>query len=360
MIVTLFSLKLLKTLQTNCAPQSQKMDLFKEDNTLRIKKYLKKFGNFLRSKQSREFLLFVFFVFIASSFWMLRTLNDSYNLKLSVPLKLKNVPNELVITSGVPDHLEISVHDRGSVLVGYLWKKDLSQIELDFNKFKSQGNNIKIPAIELGKEITKQLATSTMLQDVSPDTIEIIYTLGQGKKVPVHTNIETSTQRQYYITGKKITPDSVMAYAPANLLDVLHEAQTEKIILSDIADTVNLSAKIKPTKGIKFVPDHVRITYYSDILTEKSVVVPITGIGFPEGKQLKTFPSKATLTFLVGMHQFKSINANDFAINIAYNELPQTTTEEKIQLQVTKSPAEATRIRIRPESVEFLIEKTEQ
>ena len=54
-------------------------------------KYLKALSgirSFLLAKKSREFLIFLFFVFVSFSFWLFLVLNDFYEKDLSIPLKM--------------------------------------------------------------------------------------------------------------------------------------------------------------------------------------------------------------------------------------------------------------------------------
>ena len=43
---------------------------------------IRKIRNFLLSDKSREFLVFLFFVFVSFCFWLLQTLNDTYQQSL--------------------------------------------------------------------------------------------------------------------------------------------------------------------------------------------------------------------------------------------------------------------------------------
>lgn len=70
-------------------------------------KTLERIRSFLLSRNSREFLIFLFFVFVSFCFWLLQVLNDDYETEFSVPLRLKNVPSDVVLTSELPDELRI-------------------------------------------------------------------------------------------------------------------------------------------------------------------------------------------------------------------------------------------------------------
>ena len=83
-------------------------------------KTLERIRSFLLSRNSREFLIFLFFVFVSFCFWLLQVLNDDYETEFSIPLRLKNVPSDVVLTSELPDELRIGVKDRGTVLANYM------------------------------------------------------------------------------------------------------------------------------------------------------------------------------------------------------------------------------------------------
>lgn len=333
------------------------MKISKEEVLNTYKHLAKKVWNFLQSPQCREFLFFLFFVFIAAAFWILQTLNETYETEIAIPLRLKNVPENVVFTNDIPSSLSLRVEDKGTVLTNYMLGQGFIPLTLDFNDYKQKGDHIRLLTTDMEKTILSQLVISTKLLDISPDTLEIIYTQGKGKKLPVKLQGDFSAKRQYYIADINITPDSVMVYAPSTLLENMHTVYTQIENLTDIADTVTHTIPLASVKGAKFIPQQVDVRFFADILTEKTVTVPIVGTGFPAGKQLKTFPSKANITFQIGMHQFKDINADDFTVSISYNDLQTNTPNDHCELKVTKAPASASHIRISPASVEYLIEQ---
>lgn len=313
--------------------------------------------NFLQSPQCREFLLFLFFVFIASAFWTLQTLNEEYETDISIPLRFKNVPENVVFTSDIPQNLNLKLEDKGTVLVKYMLGQSLMPLTLDFDEYSQKGNHVRLLTSELSKKILSQLVTSTRIKETTPDTLEIIYTQGEGKKVPVRIQGHATAERQYYITGKEITPDSVMVYAPQSQLNTINAAYTQAADLTGIADTTSFTLPLTPVKGAKFTPSQVNVRFYADILTEKTVSVPITGLHFPAEKQLKTFPAKVNITFQVGMQQFKDITAEDFTVGVTYESLQSTPSSDHCQLQLIDVPAGISHVRLTPTTAEYLIEQ---
>lgn len=320
------------------------------------KRLSKRIKNFLLSKQSREFFVFLLFFFIAGAFWLLQTLNDDYEAEFSMPVRLRNVPNNIVITSEPPSELKVKVRDKGIVLLNYAITKNFYPINLDFGDYKGTNNHIKVYATEFEKKILTQLNASTRLLSVRPDTLDYIYSTGKSKYVPVKLQGKVSSGRQYYIPDTLYNPDSVLVYAPSALLDTITHAYTEKITLENISDTTKHQATIRSIRGAKFVPNTVELTFPVDIYTEKTVEVPLIGSNFPADKILRTFPSKVKVTFQVGMSKFKDIESEDFAIRIPYEELLRLNSD-KYKVKLKTAPTGISHIRISPEEIDFLIEQ---
>ena len=323
---------------------------------LRYLRTLEKIRSFLLAKKSREFLIFLFFVFVSFCFWLLQVLNDDYETELSMQLKLKNVPENVVLTSELPNELKIGVQDKGTVLINYLLGKSLYPVTIDFEEYQDKGNQIRFLSSALSKRVTGQLSQSTKLLAIKPDTLELIYTRGEGKKVPVCLRGEVEAERQYYISERIFSPDSVMVYAPPEILDTITAAYTETLHVEEISDTTRHRAGIMPVKGARFTPSYSDITFMVDMYSEKTVEVPIQGVNFPEDKLLRTFPSKVQVTFQIGLRQFKTVNAEDFTVVVDYQTLEKEKSE-KCKPVLLKSPANVNLIRVAPAEIDYIIEQ---
>ena len=323
---------------------------------LRYLRTLEKIRSFLLAKKSREFLIFLFFVFVSFCFWLLQVLNDDYETELSMQLKLKNVPENVVLTSELPNELKIGVQDKGTVLINYLLGKSLYPVTIDFEEYQDKGNQIRFLSSALSKRVTGQLSQSTKLLAIKPDTLELIYTRGEGKKVPVCLRGEVEAERQYYISERIFSPDSVMVYAPQEILDTITAAYTETLHVEEISDTTRHRVGIMPVKGARFTPSYSDITFMVDMYSEKTVEVPVQGINFPEDKLLRTFPSKVQVTFQVGLRQFKTVNAEDFTVVVDYQTLEKEKSE-KCKPVLLKSPANVNLIRVAPAEIDYIIEQ---
>lgn len=312
--------------------------------------------DFLLSDKSREFFVFLFFFLVASSFWLLQTLNNDYETEFSIPVKLKGVPNNVVITSEPVSELHIKVKDKGTVLLNYMLGKSFYPVTLDFTDYKGTNDHVRIYASQFEKKVLSQLNASTRLLSMKPDTLEYYYSTGESKLVPVRLQGTVSAGREYYLSDTIFTPDSVLVYASEKALDTITVAYTQRLKLEDISDTLRQQVPLAAKKGIKFVPASIAMMLPVDIYTEKTVEVPLRGVNFPADKALRAFPSKVQVTFQVGLSRFRQIGADDFRIYVSYEELLHLGSD-KYTVKLKNIPKGVSHVRFNPEQVDFLIEQ---
>ena len=301
---------------------------------LRLSKRIK---DFLLSDKSREFLIFLFFFLIAGGFWLIQTLNNDYEAEFSIPVRMKDVPNNIVLTSEPPSELRVRVKDKGTVLLNYMLGKSFFPVNLSFPDYKGQNNHVKIFASEFEKKILSQLNASSKILSIKPDTLDYIYSTGKSKLVPVHFQGKVTAGLQYYVSDTICSPDSVLVYAPAGILDTIKAAYTQEVNLENISDTIRQRVALNNKKGVKYVPASVELTFPVDIYTEKTVEVPLRGVNFPADKVLRAFPSMVQIT-------------------VSYEELLKLGSD-KYTVKLKSAPRGINQIRIVPEQVDFLIEQ---
>jgi hypothetical protein len=315
-----------------------------------------KVRHFLLKALSRESLIFLFFVVVATGFWLLQTLDNDYEMTVDIPVRLKNVPDDVVITAEPVKELHVKVKDKGPVLLNYMLGKRIRPISIDFREHKSDGNVVGVPSSVFEREIQNRLNISTKQVSVSPDTVDYVYAANIGKRVKVIADGDIRASRQYYVSDTIYSPDSVLVFAPQYMLDTITAVKTEQLDITDISETVAKEVSIVGAKGMKFVPDRVKLTCKVDVYAEKTIEVPVTGVGFPSDMTLRAFPSTVKVTFVVGLDKFSSIKASDFIVAIPYDELINSGND-KFKVRVQSFPDNVSLVRVSPEYVDFLIER---
>lgn len=311
---------------------------------------------FLFSDRSREFFIFLFFFFIAGGFWLLQTLNGEFEDTVTIPLRLKGVPKEVVITSELPSQLQLRVKDRGTVLLNYKLGAEIQPIYIDFEKVRSNDNHVRMAFAQIEKQLTQQMSASTRLLSIKPDTLDFYYTQAKSRRVPVRFQGRLAAAQTYFLADTLFRPDSVEVYAPQSILDTLRFAPTVHTEYLEVADTLNCKVQLASHSAVKFLPDEVQMTLLTDVYTEASVELPLEGVNFPVGKVLRAFPSRVKVFFQVGKNRYKSLSEEELRLIVNYDDLMKLN-HQKYTVKLHHLPQGVLNVRFVPEQVDFLIEQ---
>ena len=317
----------------------------------------KSVSHILFSALNKEFLIFLFFLVLSGIFWLLMTLNETFEREIPVALRLVNVPENAVMTTEMADTVIVTVRDKGFVLASYFTTHRLQPVVVDFQSYAnpSTGRGI-VPTSDIQKQIYQQLSSSTRISQLRSDKLEFYFNYGRSRKLPVRLAGIVMPAKNYSIVQQLISPQKVTVYANKNLLDSIQYVSTERLSLINFSDTVKQVVHLKKIKGVKFVPSSVTLTLVPDVLTDETLEVPITAVNMPAGKVLRTFPVKVKVRFTVCASMFRTITPEQFIIVVDYKELAESPSD-KCNLYLRAYPHSVFKPRLEMSRVDYLIEQ---
>ena len=321
-----------------------------------IKKWWQIVSDFVFSNTNKDFLVFLFFLGLSGIFWLSLTLNETYEREFSIPVSVVDIPKNAVLTSDEVDTIKMTIRDKGIVLVAYQYGDYLNRLRIPFKNYTRNNGSGSVPASELQKLVYQNLVSSSKITSCKPDKLEFFYNYGTHKKVPVRWSGRVIPEELYFISRVDYSPDSVTVYASDEKLDSINIIYTETLNYANFRDTLTITCQLAKLKGVKVVPDKVKINFYTDVLTEENIEgVPIQGINLPEGKVLRTFPAKVTVSFVTGVSVFRNLRPEDFTIVADYNEIKRHPSE-KCRISLKNVPQGISRARLDVTLVDYLIE----
>lgn len=305
------------------------------------------------AKPRRGFLVFLVFLVLSGLFWLSTALNGYYDYEIDLPVVVHGMPANIIQTDSL-DVVRVAVHDKGFTLLQYAQRKNPSVLDIDFETFRKAGNRCAVSAAELHKLITKRLQGSTSISSIKPDKIEFGFVEGIAKKVPVRLNGNFVPAKNYYIEHSEIRPAHVTLIAPADVIDTIHYAVTERFTVENFSDTVSQNVKIRAAAGTKVVPGEVTAVIYPDVLTEDEVEVPVAAVNVPEGVILRTFPTRVKVKYTVGASAYRNINTSQFKVQIDYNDIAPDA--DKCSVRLAAVPKGVKSASVETGEVDYLIE----
>ena len=128
--------------------------------------------NFLLSNINKQLFTFMFFLTLSAIFWLILTLNEDYEKELKIPVRIVNLPRNVMLTSASIDTVRATVNDKGWVLLNYMFGEYKQQVKIDFKSYdKTYGKGI-VPNADLKRAIEQCLESSSKVTAVKPEKLE--------------------------------------------------------------------------------------------------------------------------------------------------------------------------------------------
>ncbi|WP_028904163.1 hypothetical protein [Prevotella sp. P6B4] len=310
----------------------------------------------LFSSTNKELLLFVFFLALSGVFWLQTTLNEVYEREFAIPVSVTDIPKNAVLTSDETDTVRMTIRDKGFTLLTYMYGDVLKRLNVSFRTYNRGNGTGIVTSQELQKLVYQQLANGSRIINVKPEKLEFYYNYGAKKVVPVRWSGRVIPEELFFISRVTYKPDSITIYASKEKLDSINVVYTEHLNHVNFRDTLRANCELAKIRGVKMVPDHVRVTFCTDVLTEENIEgVPIKAINMPAGKVLRTFPSRVGVKFVTGVSVFRHLKPTDFTVVADYNEIMEHP-QEKCHIYLKTVPRGISRARLETSMVDYLIE----
>lgn len=298
----------------------------------------------------------MFFLALSGAFWLQNTLNQVYEREYAVPFSVVGIPKNAVLTSEETDTVRITIRDKGFTLLTYMYGDILKKINVNFKTYAKPNGTGVITSADLHKLVYQQLANGSRIVSTKPEKLEFYYNYGAKKVVPVRWSGRVIPEEMYFISRVAYSPDSVTIYASHEKLDSINTVYTELLNYANFRDTLRADCELAKIRGVKIVPDHVRVTFCTDVLTEERIEsVPIKAINMPVGKVLRTFPARVNISFVTGVSVYRNLKPTDFTVVADYNDIIAHPTE-KCHIYLRTVPRGISRARLETNMVDYLIE----
>ena len=313
--------------------------------------------NFLFSNVNKQFLVFMFFLFLSGIFWLIITLNETYEREIKIPAQVVGVPKNVVLTSVDVDTVRAIIRDKGWVMAAYLYGQRLGTLQIPFKSYDRGRGTGTVSTSDLRRIVEQRLELSSKVTALKPDRLEFSYNNGECRRVPVRWAGRVIPDQLYFISHVEYQPDSVDIYASPEKLDSIRAVYTEALNFVNFRDTLRVDCHLARIPDVKVVPDRVHIQFHTDVLTEETFQnVPIQCINLPPGKVLRTFPRYAKVHFVAGVSQLRTLHAEDFKVVADFREI-MVSHKDRCTLILRDVPHGVSRAVLDTRQVDYLIEE---
>ncbi len=254
----------------------------------------------LSTFENREKLIaFSVALIIALSLWFIVNLSRDFNVSIDVPILLTNLPQDVTVSSEVPESARVTLTGEGWNLIAVYTNPPRVYV------------NAESGEVNLSEQIRNQIGAFSNLNivQVRPSQLTIRTERRVSKRVPVLSRVELNVSDRYgLIREPAIYPDSITVTGAESLLEEIDYWETANVEMTNInRSTVSDINLRQPDSGITIEPATVTLDIEVAEFTEAELRVPIRTRNLPSGRAVTYNPSSIVVRFDVPIDQFTSV-----------------------------------------------------
>ncbi len=310
---------------------------------------------------NKKIATYMFFVALATIFWFLNALNKEYTTTVNYPVKYKDLPTKKVLKNELPPKLKLTVRAYGFDLLrhklSFFRSLNFSVEEYSNSRMEKLGDDsFSFPTSRMMSQITTQLSSVISVTDISPDTINFEFSSLIEKKIPVRLNTNLKFEPQFRLAGDIVlSPDSVWVMGAQAIVDATSHIETECLELKRLNETKEKKVELIEVEGLTIKQKKIDVELPIEQFTEAQQRVRLKVANLPDSIFLRLFPHEIKLSYLVGLKDYDQVSIDQFELEVDYLKLDAVNNKLKVNLK--KSPMNVSNVRFYPEQVEYLIEK---
>ena len=265
-------------------------------------------------------LVFGLSFILAFCLWFIVNLSRDFNITVSLPLNISNIPEDMALVTSPPDHASVGVTGEGWMLISLYNNPPSIMVYADDQE-----------EVNLFERVQRQVATvaDVSITQVDPFVLNLNMEEKIYKEVPVEAFVEITTDDRHGLIGEAvIEPQTVTISGAASRIDDIERVRTKRVVLEEVKDGRELELEIEsPFPGISVYPDNISYQFEVTELTEGEVRIPIRIRNLPPGQNVTYHPSTVTVRYDVPIEQYNvAQESQPFRAYIDYNTIVEDTT----------------------------------
>ncbi len=257
--------------------------------------------------------------FFSLCLWFIVNLSRDFNVTIDVPIQLVNLPDDVSLSSDIPDYASVNVTGEGWKLIPLYSNPPRISLSADARQ------------INLFEQMRSQVGAFSDLNvlQVNPIVLNIETEEKASKKVPVIPKIDLTLQNRYgTVQDPTVEPDSVTITGGQTRVANIDSWETVELELTGVNRSMERRIELeRPGSGLSIEPTHVTVRIDVAEFTESEVRIPVRTRNLPSGKAVTYNPSSITVRFDVPIDKFSEVQRmRPFTAFVDYADIEGDTT----------------------------------
>lgn len=297
---------------------------------------------------------FIFFLILATLFWVLTKFSKEYEQDLNAQLELVNMPADVVVSGDINEEVPLRMKASGFEFLLFKFKKP--KITVDVSTLQASPDSLwRVQKTALEGMASEQFKHQVTV-NLNGSDLELPLKALSSKRIAITPAIEYNFKEGYSsMEPLSISPDSVTVVGPVNLLEQIEALRTEYKQFNDIDSDIEGEIEIAlpdAFAGVKIAPEKVSYTMNVQEFIENEVTVPISLLNSDQ-QGIQLFPSTVKVRYTINFSEYKNVSASDFKVVCDLAKAVEGSNQ--LSPELVAFPEGAQNLSISPKEVEFIL-----
>ncbi len=310
----------------------------------------------LSAGERRKLSIFFTCLILAIVAWLFTSLSGKYEYEVKTVVSFKNLPSNKAFNPLQSDTVLLAVQGTGWQLLFTRLRIYPRDVKVDLKSLQKRNY---VTFTEQIKAINSDYSSEQKIITVQPDTLYFDFTTRKVKKVPIKFISQLGFVKQFGQASEIILkPSYVTITGPQDQLNKIKYWETDSFKKSEITWTIYDKIGLKKPKeaNVTIFPPSTEVQIPVEEFIEKELSIPIKVINNNEYYNIKLYPEKVKVTFMVSLSDFENTKDDNFEAVVDL-DLWKKDRINQLPIVIVKKKA-YTRIRqIQPSQVDFMIKK---
>lgn len=270
-------------------------------------------------------------------FWLILNLSRDYDISRDIEVSYLVDP-ERVLVGRMPAKIEAKVSGNGWNLIWESLRPGDLPVEIDV----TNRENLRVTSTDLERQINRKLSSGKLRSSLPGfESIPILTTPKEGKRVPIESRISLSYSQGYFSpSGIVITPDSITINGATDALEEITSWPTIELTLEDISKPLrSQSIKLEaPANGVTLSRLEVTYGLAIEAFIQETISVPVTIDNAPRNQRIEYSPKIVDLRISLPQSAYGSFRPEDFLLVADLSGYDASTASNTVPLTLRRRP----------------------
>jgi len=309
----------------------------------------------LSATERRRLSAFFTCLVVAFLAWLVAVLSSPKPYTTKVVLDFRNTPQRRAFHPLQSDTVAATVNGTG-------WDAVFSRmgggkpIEVDLHTLE---NKSYVVLREQKDQINSKRESDQQIISFAPDTLYFDFSNRKVKRIPVNLITAIKYRPQFFQSGDiSLNPAYVIINGPANLIDGINSWNSDTLRIDSVDENINTHVNLEPVKegNLSIYPKNIQANIPVEEFTEKVLQIPVKLINNSGDDDVKIFPQKVKITFMVSLSRYADTNEDLFEATADF-DLWRKNGYSTLPVKISKTPYYCRIVKVEPQNIDFIVRK---